>query len=140
MTELEVEVLNLCTGKPLEFVAEFGSIIPKLISHISKHALENQWVKFDKPELFEDDESECLISKEVFFQLSNSSGTYHGWYLARPIDKSDQFFYENEHDSDDIEYEYFFNANVGDELFDEDHISRWMYVPSPEETGESESE
>ena len=28
------------------------------------------------------------------------------------------------------EYEYFFNANIGDELFDEDYVDFWMYAPS----------
>ena len=94
---------------------------------------ENPWVEFGFPELHKDESSDCLTSKEVFFELLNSGGTYHGWYIARPIDKRDQCCCEEEFEDSDVEYEYFFNANVGDELFDEDHISRWMYVPNVKE-------
>lgn len=93
----------------------------------------NPWVYFDKPELNQDEDSDCLTSKEVFFEVSHLCGIYHGWYMARPVDKSDQYFYEEELENDDVEYEYFFNANVGDELFDEDSIARWMYVPEAQE-------
>lgn len=94
--------------------------------------LKNPWVKFDKPELSPSNNSDCLTSKEVFFELAHNRGTYHGWYIARPVDKSDQYFHEDESENDDVEYEYFFNANVGDELFDEDYVVRWMYVPNEE--------
>ena len=94
---------------------------------------ENPWVEFGFPELNKDESSDCLTSKEVFFELLNSGGTYHGWYIARPIDKRDQCCCEEEFEDGDVEYEYFFNANVGDELFDEDCIGRWMYVPNVKE-------
>ena len=94
---------------------------------------ESPWVEFGFPELHKDESSDCLTSKEVFFELRNSGGTYHGWYIARPIDKRDQCCCEEEFEDSDVEYEYFFNADVGDELFDEDHIGRWMYVPNVKE-------
>jgi len=113
----------------------FTEIVERMFAELAKsHAVpESPWVEFGFPELHKDESSDCLTSKEVFFELLNSGGTYHGWYIARPIDKRDQCCCEEEFEDSDVEYEYFFNANVGDELFDEDHISRWMYVPNAKE-------
>jgi hypothetical protein len=44
---------------------------------------------FEKPALPEStDKNETLQSKEVFFSLSYKGGIYHGWYIARPIEKN----------------------------------------------------
>lgn len=109
----------------------------------AKPALVSPWVEFDKPELFEQKDSDCLQSKEVFFELRHSGGTYHGWYIARPSENDDRCcggcaYCECDGDRSDQEYEYFFNANVGDELFDEDDISRWMYTPEPKDSENEE--
>lgn len=113
----------------------FTEIVERLFAELaeSKAVPENPWVEFGFPELNKDESSDCLTSKEVFFELRNSGGTYHGWYIARPVDKRVQCCCEEEFEDSDVEYEYFFNANVGDELFDEDCISRWMYVPNVKE-------
>jgi len=102
---------------------------------------QNLWVNafFDKPVLPEPKhKDEVLQSAEVFFSLSHEGGIYHGWYIARPIENSTRNFCDGyccdhcvcEDENQEIDYEYFFNANVGDELFEEDLIEFWMYKPS----------
>lgn len=100
---------------------------------LAKEDKPSPWVIGGFPELEKSENSDCLISKEVFFEMQFSGSTYHGWYIARPVDRPDDEFFDGDEDDEDVEYEYFFNSNVGDELFDEDMISRWMYVPEPRE-------
>ncbi len=38
MTKLDVALLNLCAGKPLDFVTEFGELIPQIIKTVEDHA------------------------------------------------------------------------------------------------------
>lgn len=146
MTEESVDLLNsICAGRPVEFAAEFTTCIPQIIETVGKDVLSKQWVDANdkKPELFTQNDSDCLQSKEVFFELSHwgqSGAMYHGWYIARPVEKEDRHSCHHcdcdvdcEED-EDTEYEYFFSANVGDELFDEDSIKRWMFVPERQES------
>ncbi len=90
----------------------------------------------EKPELPEPkNKDDSLQSKEVFFSLSHKGGIYHGWYIARPVEQESCCGCHcdcccNDDDDQDTEYEYFFNANIGDELFDEDYVDFWMYAPS----------
>ena len=100
------------------------------------------WVNafFEKPALPEStDKNETLQSKEVFFSLSYKGGIYHGWYIARPIEKESCCNCDCgcccDDEDDETEYEYFFNANIGDELFGEDSVEFWMYShPLPNES------
>ena len=133
---MDIEKLKIrygYSGKSQQWQYGFDLAIREMQAAKAQAVPESPWVEFGFPELNKDESSDCLTSKEVFFELSNSGGTYHGWYIARPIDKRDQCCCEEEFEDGDVEYEYFFNANVGDELFDEDHISRWMYVPNVKE-------
>ncbi|ENX57615.1 MULTISPECIES: hypothetical protein [Acinetobacter] len=101
----------------------------------------------EKPELpISKNNEDTLQSKEVFFSISHKGGIYHGWYIARPIEKEsycncDCGCFCNDDEDDETDYEYFFNANVGDELFDEDSVDFWMYkpnLPGEEEGNENE--
>lgn len=96
---------------------------------IIEDALSNQWVdaNFTKPELSKpEDLDDVLTSKQVFFKVRYHGGIYHGWYIARPVE---DHWLDDDTELDDVEYEYFFNANVGDELFSEDSVELWMYCP-----------
>lgn len=90
------------------------------------------WDKFPELPLAQNNEDVLTSEKEVFFKLRNMGGIYHGWYMARPKEDEYPEFGENVDDDIDIEYEYFFNANVGDELFTEDSVECWMYCPQYE--------
>ena len=139
ITQNEVDLLNaVCRGRSMDFTAEFTTCIPQIVEILTPSILSSQWVDacIQKPELHKQDDTDCLLSKEVFFEVNHwgeSGAIYHGRYMARPIEKERCCGCHHcdcdEDDSDDIEYEYFFNANVGDELFDEDSIKRWMFVP-----------
>lgn len=109
------------------FKPDFPKITAEEIStgweyFLKEAILSNQWINanFEKPQLLVDEESTALISKEIFFKVYNHGGIYHGWYIGRPIEGDE---------AECPEYEYFFNANVGDELFKEDHIDSWMIAP-----------
>ena len=79
------------------------------------------WVKtFDAmPQLHEPEEDgRNYSSKELFFTIRD--GIYHGWYIA--CDEVDE-------DTGHEEENYYFSANIGDELFPVDQVECWMYCP-----------
>ena len=76
-------------------------------------------------------EERCPTSPEILFQHQHGE-IYHGWYIKKEVDNSmeiEGLTVEN------ITHQYWFCSNVWDELFSEDEIKRWMYVPAiPEAT------
>lgn len=124
MNKIEHDLVNaVCSGRSVEFTAEFMTCIPQIIETLAPSVLSGQWVSdLVMPNLFETDDSKHYRSKEVFFQVGDNGGTYYGWYIHRAVEISSN-------EDDGVEWESFFHSDVGDELFSEDLIERWMYVP-----------
>ena len=78
------------------------------------------------PELLHPDADYCPKSKDVFFETYYGS-IFHGSYIQREADADIET--DEDIDSENITYEYFFNTHDGDDLFEEDSVTRWMYVP-----------
>ena len=101
-----------------------------LQSFVSADSLEllSIWIPSSErmPELLPADADYCPSSKAIFFETYYGS-IFHGSYIQREADAD----IETDEDiaSENITYEYFFNTHDGDELFEEDSVTRWMYVP-----------
>lgn len=112
--------------------SSFTAIVDRVFEEMGDlNKLKNPWVYVDTegyPELSQKNDGENPSSREVFFELRHNQGTHHGWYIAIDGDQSDDEYGDEGAEN----FEYKFNSNIGDELFDEDSVYRWMYVPNPE--------
>ena len=78
------------------------------------------------PTLLPADAASCPSSKAIFFETYYGS-IFHGSYIQREADVDIEI--DEDIASENITYEYFFLNHERDELFEEDSITRWMYVP-----------
>lgn len=98
--------------------------------------IDNQWIDaFDKPPVFSQEDGSNDVSREIIFKMKFGHGIYHGWYMVRESKEQSQpcmccgdYDCDNQ-DEQEPEMEGVFVANVGDEVFDEDSVECYAFLP-----------
>ncbi|OTG87833.1 hypothetical protein [Acinetobacter sp. ANC 3813] len=131
-----VQKLALENGFKLKAQEDGREDLNEYVYQFAAALIDNQWIDASEPpELYEQEDGSNDISREIIFKTRYEGGIHHGWYMRRevaepsnPCECCGEWECENDNEREP-EYEYVFVANYGDEVFDEDTVECYAFLP-----------